>query len=271
MQRRTWIGFFVLGLLIGSFFSAPAVAENQITGSANLGIFNKYIFRGYELSDKSVILQPALSLGYGGFSASFWGNIDSDEHATQSLAPDRPGQKSFNEIDLTLAYSRSFGPISLTGGYIYYGTKYASETEEIFGSVSYETYGNPTLTVYRDITSYPGTYLNLSLSHSLKVLGEITLDLGASAGYLIGSSEYWKTYESSTGGYTGKKYSAFHDGMLSAGLTFPIGKFLAIQPVVQYWFPLSSDAKRKVDGNSYNPNGYLDDNLVFGVNAKFSF
>ena len=271
MQRRTWIGLFVLALLIGSSFSTPAAAENQITGSANLGIFNKYIFRGYELSDKSVILQPALSLGYGGFSASFWGNIDSDEHATQSLAPDRPGQKSFNEIDLTLAYSRSFGPISLTGGYIYYGTKYASETEEIYGSVGYETYGNPTLTVYRDITSYPGTYLNLSLSHSLKVFKEITLDLGASAGYFIGSSEYWKTYESSTGGYTGKKYSAFHDGMLSAGLTFPIGKLLTVQPVVQYWFPLSSDAKRKVDGNSYNPNGYLDDNLVFGVNANFSF
>jgi hypothetical protein len=270
MQRRTWIGLLAFGLLMGSALGAAA-EENPVTGSANLGVFSKYIFRGYELSDDSVILQPGMSLAYKGFSASFWGNIDSDEHGTQSFTPDRPGRKSFNETDLTLAYSRSFGPFSLTGGYIYYGTKYASETEEIFGSVSYDTYGKPTFAVYRDITSYPGTYLNLSLSHSLKVWGEITLDLGASAGYFAGSSNYWKTYESSTGGYTGKKYSAFHDGMLLAGLTFPIGKFLAVQPVVQYWFPLSSEAKRKIDGNSYNPNGYLDDNLVFGVNAKFSF
>jgi hypothetical protein len=270
MQRGIWIGLLAFGLLIGSAFYAAA-EENPVTGSASLGIFNKYIFRGYELSDSSVILQPAMSLAYKGFSASFWGNIDSDEHATQSFTPDSPGQKSFNETDLTLAYSRSFGPISLTGGFIYYGTRYASETEEIFGSVSYETYGTPTFAVYQDIDSYPGTYLNLSLSHSLKVWREVTLDLGASAGYFIGESNYWDTYNSSTGAYTGKKYSAFHDGMLSAGLTFPFGKFLTVQPIVQYWFPLSGEAGRKVDGNSYNPNGYLDDNFVFGVNTKFSF
>jgi len=270
MQRRIWTGLLAFGLLIGSAFYAVA-EESQVTGNANLGVFNKYIFRGYELSNKSVILQPAVGISYRGFSASFWGNIDSDEHTTQSFVPDRPGQKSFHETDFSLSYNRSFGPVSLTGGYIYYGTKYTSETEEIYASVSYDTYGKPTLAVYRDINAYPGTYLNLSLSHSLKLLKEITLDLGASAGYFIGDGNYWKTYEASTGGYTGKKYQAFHDGMLSVGLTVPVGKFLAVQPIVQYWFPLSSKADRKIDGYSYNPNGYLDDTWVAGVNVKFSF
>ena len=100
---------------------------------------------------------------------------------------------------------------------------------------------------------------------------EITLDLGASAGYFAGSDDYWKTYQSSTAAYTGKKYSAFHDGMLKAGFTIPVAKNVNIQPVAQYWFPLSSKAKKSVSGNSYNPNGKLDNNVVTGINLTLSF
>lgn len=37
------------------------------------------------------------------------------------------------------------------------------------------------------------------------------------------------------------------------------------------WFPLSSKAKRTVDGSPYNPNGKLDDTFVSGINVTFSF
>ena len=56
----------------------------------------------------------------------------------------------------------------------------------------------PTLSVYRDINEYGGTYINLSVAYSVPLYKDITLDLGASAGYFIGDDEYWKTYESST-------------------------------------------------------------------------
>jgi hypothetical protein len=112
------------------------------------------------------------------------------------------------------------------------------DTEELFVSASYDTLVKPTLSIYRDITSYPGTYFNLSLSHSIPVYKDITLDLGASAGYFVGSDNYWKTYESGTRDYTGKKYSAFHDGMVKAGSTIRVAKNLSIQPIAQYWFPL---------------------------------
>jgi hypothetical protein len=270
MERRILVGVMACLFLLGNAFYLNA-EENPITGNVMLAGLNKYIFRGYELSDKSIVLQPSMGIAYRGFSASFWGNIDTDEHATQSFAPDRPDHKSFNEIDLNLSYTHSWGKLSLSGGYIYYGTKYTAETEEVFASISYDIFLKPTLTVYRDITAYPGTYLNLALSHSLKIYREITLDLGASAGYFAGDSGYWETYESSTGAYTGEKYQAFHDGMVSAGFTIPMGKHFAFQPVVQHWFPLSDKARRKVDGHSYNPSGYLDENWVVGVNGKFSF
>lgn len=246
-----------LGFSIGSTY-----AEDKVTGSASVGVFNRYIFRGYEIGHDSMVIQPAITISYKGFSGSLWGNIDSDQHPTQSFVPDRDGHKSLNEVDLTLSYTYSIDKLSLTGGYIYYGTKYVQETEELFISASYDVIARPTLAIYRDITSYPGTYINLSLSHSEKIYKDITLDLGASAGYFSGDDDAFKT-----NGGTGKKYRAFHDGMVKAGFTIPIAKNLSVQPIAQYWFPLSDKAKR----HGYNPNGHLDDTFVTGINLTFSF
>lgn len=248
--------------------------EEKATGSVAFGVFNKYVFRGYELSRDSVVVQPAVTVSYKGFSVTYWGNIDSDAHDTHSYFPsghDKDGEKWFNESDLTLSYSRSFDKLSLTGGYIYYGTKYTEETEELFISAMYDILTKPTLAIYQDITSYPGTYINLSFSHSVPLYRDITLDLGASAGYFIGKGKYWRTYERSTGDYTGSKYDGFHDGMVKAGFTIPLTKSISFQPFGQYWFPLSGDAKRKVGNVSYNPNGYLGTVFVGGANFTFSF
>jgi hypothetical protein len=61
-------------------------------------------------------------------------------------------------------YTRSFGKVGLAGGWIYYGTKYADETQEVFGSIAIDMIGKPTLTIYRGFDRYPGTYFNLSLA-----------------------------------------------------------------------------------------------------------
>jgi hypothetical protein len=252
--------------------SAPTrEAPPAVTGTATMGIFSQYVFRGYELGEDSLVFQPSLTASYRGFSANFWGNIDSKEHATQNFTPDRPGQRSFNETDLTLSYTKAFGKVSLTGGWIYYDTKYADETQEVFGTVSYDMIGKPTLSIYRDIDQYPGTYFNFSLAHSIKIVGDTTLDLGASAGYMWGDGNYWKTYSPSTGARTGAKYEAFHDGKVQAGLTIPVTSKVSVVPLLQYWFPLSDKAKRHWDGNSYNPNGYLKYLFVGGASINYSF
>jgi hypothetical protein len=250
--------------------AAPEAPAPAVTGTATIGVFNKYIFRGYELSKDSIVIQPGLTASLGGFSASVWGNIDSSQHSTQSFAPD-DHHKSFNETDLTLGYAKSFGKLSLTGGYIYYGTKYADETEEVFGTVAYDMIGKPTLSIYRDINKYLGTYLNFSLAHSIPLGSDVTLDIGASAGYMMGDSNYWKTNQTATSGQTGSKYQAFHDGKLQAGLTIPITKKVSLVPVVQYWFPLSDKAKRHWGDVSYNPNGYLKSLFVGGASINYNF
>jgi hypothetical protein len=268
------IRVLVLAFALATFFvesASLAAEEAKVTGKAGLAVLNQYVSRGYELSAHSAVIWPSLGITYRGFSVSFWGNIDSDEHATQSFTPDNPGHTSFNETDWNLSYTYNLGKLQLIGGYMYYSTKYAPDTQELYISVSYDTIAQPTLVIYRDIADLPGTYINLSLSQSWKVYRKITFDLGVAAGYFWGDSNAWNTFESSTGGYTGGKYRAFHDGMVSAGFTVPFEKNWAIQPVVQYWFPLSSKASRTIDGNSYNPAGNLDKTFVTGVNLTFTF
>lgn len=241
----------------------PAEAvEQKVTGSVSIGVFNRYIFRGYELSTDSIVIQPSITVSYYGFSLGFWANIDTDEQATQSFVPERPGKKNFNETDITLSYTYPIGKLSLTGGYLYYGTEFAPETEELFVVIAYDTLLKPALSVYRDIGAFPGTYLNLSLAHSLPLYKSLTLDLGASAGYFSGDDDIFKTK-----GGTGKRYRAFHDGMVKAGVSIPVAKNTTLQPLVQYWFPLSSKARR----HGYNPSGHLDDTLVTGVSMSLSF
>lgn len=269
MKRIQWSALVVLlaAILAPSIFSQSAA----VTGNASLGLYNRYIFRGYLLGRDSLIIQPSLSVSYGGFSASLWGNIDTSEKATPCFYPDAPGLMSFNETDLTLSYAQSAGKFGWTAGFIYYGTKYAKETQELYAGISCDILGKPTLTVYRDISAYPGTYLNFSLAHSISLKNGLLLDLGVSLAYFAGAADYWRTYDSSSGAYTGKKYRALHDGQIKAALTVPLGKGLNLQALIQYCFPLSAAAKRTIDGYSYNINGHLERVFVFGTTLTFSY
>lgn len=245
-----------------------------------MSVLSHYVFRGYELSKSSAVFQPSLTINYAGFSANLWSNIDSSEHATQNFAPvvTGRGNNNYDETDLTLSYTYNIDKLALTGGFIYYGTQYAPETQELFISGTYDMIAHPTLSIYRDIYHYPGTYFNLSFSQSIPVLkmanGDATVDLGAGFGYELGSSNYWDTYVADKG-YVGGKYSAFHDGNVKVGFTIPVTKMFSVQPVAQYWFPLSGDAGKTVTDSTgshgFNPNGPLTDIFVGGVNLTFSF
>ena len=137
---------------------------------------------------------------------------------------------------------------------------------------------HPTLSIYRDIYHYPGTYFNLSFSQSIPVIkmanGDATVDLGAGFGYEAGSSNFWDTYVANKG-YIGSHYSAPHDGNVKVGFTVPVTKMFSVQPVLQYWFPLSCDASKIITDASgvhgFNPDGNLRDILVGGINLTFSF
>lgn len=258
--------------------AAPAAPTPDVTGSVTFTGLNRYIFRGAELSTKSVVLEPSATINYKGFSLNVWGNLDTDQHATQGFTPGKStdangralgeGQKSWNETDLTLSYTYNIDKLALTGGYIYYGTDYTQQTQELYVSATYDMIAHPTLAIYRDIDAHPGFYVNLSFSQSLPVYklstGDVTVDLGAGFGY----------YDVTD---SGEKYSGLHDGNGKVGLTIPVAKNLVVQPVMQYWFPLSStshhDHNVMFNGNlvNTNPAGHIDSTFVYGVGVTLNF
>lgn len=242
------------GLASLAAIAQPAMAEEAPTAELSVGMSNSYVWRGFELNDDSIVIQPSMTIAYNGFSANLWANLDTDVAAT--------GSKKWNETDLTLAYDTSFDKIGLGVGYIYYALDSAEDSQEMYVSVSYDTLLSPSLTIYRDYDSYAGLYLNVAISHSLPIKENLNLDLGASIGYL--SADDASTMADSTGG----AYSELHDGVISASMTFPVAKYVTVTPEIKYSFGLSSEAETLLEGS--NSSG--DSSIIYGgVSASFGF
>ena len=258
--------------------TAPAPPPPDVTGSVTLTGLNKYIFRGAELSADSAVFEPSVTINYKGFSLNVWGNYDTDQHQTQGFIPGQytsakgqglgNGQSSWNETDFNLSYTYNIDKVALTGGYIYYAFDYATQTQEVYLSGTYDMIAHPTLAVYRDIDAHPGFYFNLSFSQSLPIYklsnGDVTVDLGTGFGF------YDVTDQS-------LHYVALHDGNVKVGFTVPVYKNVVVQPVMQYWFPLSGKAHHDdniIVGNTLintNPAGHIDNTFVYGVGMTLNF
>ncbi len=244
---------------------APAEAEEERpTVGADLGFYSAYIWRGFGLSNNSIVVQPSITAGYRGFSMNLWGNLDTDLDDGNPMTND---VKKWNETDFTLAYDHSFGPINAGIGYIYYALDSTLDSEEAYLSIGADVLLAPTFTVYREFSHYPGWYLHFGISHSFELPNSWSLDLGAGAGYYSYDDDAMVEIDD-LGNATMKKYSAFHDGVVSAGLTIPVGKYFSVAPSISYAFPLSNAADNFIAAGSLDNKS---DHLYGGINFSMAF
>jgi hypothetical protein len=258
MLIRKIISLLTISLLIflgeiKSGWTEEKKEEPKPYASASAGFLSKYVFRGYELSKDSLVIQPAINAGYRGVELTLWGNLDTHDNYTKSE------KVNWNETDLTLSYTYDFGPAKVTGGYIYYAFEGAEDSQEFFLRAAGNFLLSPTLTVYREIANYPGWYFNLGIGHSFNLTKEITLDLGASIGYQISDTDKIVAYNDALLP-TNNKYQALHDGLISVGLTVPFGKYFTFKPMLAYSLALSDDAKNRIKGTSLSN----ESNFFFG-------
>ena len=132
--------------------------EDRPELSADVAFLSQYIWRGYGLSKDSLVIQPSITAGFKGFALNLWGNLDTDNEAYN-------GSK-WNETDLTFSYGHSFGIVGLEAGYIYYALDGIDDSKEFYLSAGVDVLPAPTLTVYREVSTLQGWYINLGLSHS---------------------------------------------------------------------------------------------------------
>jgi hypothetical protein len=225
----------------------------DLTADFNLSLYSQYIWRGYELSKDSLVIFPQLTVGYKGFAVTTWVDLDTRFKGDPN--------KSFKlqETDVIASYSNSYKPwkLNYTLGWILYDyqptvgnanqTITDTKNQELFVTLGLDTLLKPTFSVYNEIEMGQAWYLQLGVAHSFAVYKDWSLDLAATASYM---------YNRSTA-----DISAFHDGNISAGLKIPINSYLSIKPNLQYSFPLSQAAARKIKASSFDGH---DNNFVYG-------
>jgi uncharacterized protein (TIGR02001 family) len=244
--KKLITGITVTSLLLAAGIPAAMAEETVPSAEASVAFLSKYVWRGFELSDDSLVIQPSLTGSYKGFSANLWANLDTDYYAVET--------NKWNETDFTLSYDGAYEKLGYGVGWIYYALDSTDDTQEFYGTLSYDVLLSPSISFYYDTDSFAGAYyIDLGVSHTFMIAEKYGLDLGASFGYLD----------------DGEDYSEFHNGLLSASMSFPIGKYMAITPEIYWSFALSSEAQDYISDASVSGN---DDNFIYGgISASFSF
>lgn len=268
-QKREGRRFFLLVLAVCSLAGQGVLAASEDYGDgpvaemgtpeadASVALLSQYVWRGYALSNDSLVIQPSLTVAYRGLGLNIWGNLDSDQDSTGPM----DSSSNLTETDLTLSYDWTLEGVGFGIGYIYYAFDNAHDTQEFYGVLSMEmAWVSPSLTVYKDIDFYPGWYLSLGLASAIPVTDELTLDVGVTAGYLIADSTQ----------VDGGDFSNFFDGLVSLSLTYPLNQYLSITPEISYSFPLSNEGEDVLQAS--NASFGSDEDIFYGgVSASFSF
>lgn len=244
-------GIFSIGVGFSSMW-----ADEAPSASADIDFLSSYVWRGYELSNSSIVIQPSVTLEYMGFGLNLWSNLDT---SFDDGDPSTKKTGKLNETDITLSYDVAYENWSFGAGYIYYALDSAEDTKELYFSMGYDTFLSPALTIYRDIDAAKGWYLSLSAEYSIPLGDRYALDLAGALGYYSSGEELDSSLVP-----TGNRYNGLHDGIVSASISFPVGEYVSITPSVSYSFPLSGKAENAIRSNSLDLFNKDSSSFFFG-------
>lgn len=249
MKKTRKIGVvlaFVLALVVGVASVAPAAIE--VEGDAYIGIFDKYLWRGFDLSGGNAVVQGGMDLYVGGFTLGYWSNLQLSSDADAGTS-----SGDMDETDFFIDYSFDLSEMVWGSvGNVLYAIDGGKDTNEAYLAVGLNTLLNPSLTIYWDwvTADEDGLYYVLAIGHDIEVNDALTLSLTASAGYnqdsdwLIGS------------------YSDFHNAEFGVSAEYALTEAISLSPTFIYSTPISDDAE---------DIGGIDDEISFGLTATFSF
>ncbi|WP_456370341.1 hypothetical protein [Thermodesulfatator atlanticus] len=258
---RNWLvgACLMVCVLLAGFSQAKA---EDVSADFSVDVLSQYIWRGMAFSDDSLVVQPSMTIGYKALSLNFWGNYDTDLVGAN--------EAKWTETDFTVDYTFEGLPYGLSAnvGTIYYALDGTKDSFELYAGLSGTcpvTGINAGITVYKEISHYPGWWIELSADRSFALPWyNASLDLGATALYL--SSDDKGAYEDPDN--TNDAYSGWMNMNLSASLSIPVTKQITVTPQIAYSFALSSDAKKVIKNASVTDN---HDFLYGGVGVSISF
>ncbi|NOX20673.1 MAG: hypothetical protein GXO99_05350 [Nitrospirae bacterium] len=250
MFKKIWVMVISAFLLVSTMVVRVSAEEAKVSGSASVSVMSNYVWRGQKLSN-SYVIQPSVGITYNNLGFNMWSNLDSDFNDDAEIT----------ETDLTVDYSFNIDNFGFDLGYIYYGLEGVNDTQEIFLSIAYDMFLNPTLTIYYDFDEGDGAFIVAAISESLPVINDLTLDLSASVSYNMNNKIMG--FDSS-----GDDFSNFYNGEITASMSIPVTDSISIDPMLSYSFPLSNDAEDALQAISNDG----DDDIIYGgftVNIGF--
>ncbi|MGE4543128.1 MAG: TorF family putative porin [Pedobacter sp.] len=234
---KKWSVLLLAVFMMTAGFIGQAQASIEVEGDAYAGIWDKYMWRGFNLSDSRPTIQAGMDLTLGGgFTLSTW-------HNWQLTSGDNWKAGELNETDVILTYAFDVNDlISVSIGDIWYMIE-GEDTNELFATVTLNTLLSPNLKISYDWdrAEEDGLFFSFDVSHSFDLtqwVPNTTLNLGA----LV-------SYNQHADG-TVADYSGWHNYELSASLDYALTDQLTLSPIVIFSSPISSAAKELIDTES---------------------
>jgi len=230
-----WSVLLVAVLVLAATTMVPAAQAMEVSGDAYVGYYDKYLWRGFDLSGGTPVVQGGVDLSAKGFTLSYWTNIQTQDDVI--LGSEVNGGNA-TETDMTLDYSFDINDLlSASVGTIWYALDGLEDTKEAYLGLSLNTLLEPSVTVYYDYDQAEGNALfyTASIGHSLDLSKGLSLNLGALVSYNDESD------------YAVGDYSDWHNYELSAGLDYALKDNVTISPSFVYSSPISDEAKEAID------------------------
>lgn len=236
-------------VLAATVAATPALAAVEVEGSAYIGYFDKYLWRGIDLSGGTPVVQGGVNLSTHGFTLGYWTNIQTKDDFIEYLNVPAEGGNA-TETDITIDYT--FSPVeklNVSLGNIWYALE-GVDTKEIYLGLAADVPLSPVVKVYYDYdqSEENGLFYTAAISHSFDLAENLSAGVGALVSY---NDENWGVSEA---------YSDWHNYELSASATYALTEQLSITPSILFSSPISDDAKLAIDSE-----------VLGGVTLSFAF
>ena len=220
-------------VLAATFAATPALAAIEVEGSAYVGYFDKYLWRGFDLSGGLPVVQGGVNLSSNGFTLGYWTNIQTKTDEGEGYIGG-----DATETDITLDYT--FSPVeklSVSVGTIWYALDGLEDTKEAYLGLALDVPLAPAVKVYYDydMAEENGLFYTGAVSHSFSASDKLSFGVGALVSYNDESD------------YAVGDYSDWHNYELSASATYAITDQISITPSFLYSSPISDEAKDAID------------------------
>ena len=242
----------VLVLLLLVLSVASAFAEVTVEGEVYVGVFDKYVWRGYDLSGSTPVVQGGIDVSAHNLTLSYWGNLQlKGDPDNGNFGETGYEGGNISEAEVGIDYAIPLGEtLTLNVGNLFYQTDGEDDTNELYLTASFNTLLQPKMTVYDDWDENKDTrFYTLEIGHSFE-FDKVTLNAGALASYaegvdyfdgLLATNEPW-------------------NAELSLTADVAVTEQFTITPSFLYSAPLGDDARYRTDTE-----------LVGGLTVSHSF